>query len=194
MVKFYYAPKGSIDGAHDRFGESLYDTISRHIRRLAGKFYSILSDEDVQDLIQDTYLRLLENRSNVDFSRNFEGWVYKSCLNQVNGFASRKSRINGWISSYDNDYDEEDWDSDEGSELFTDESYLADKPVISKEFNKRFRMVMGKLNPTDRSIAFMLMEEVPYKEMARELGCSENAVKTKVCRTRAVLKRYGLVG
>ena len=194
MVKFYYAPKGSIDRAHDRFGESLYDTISRHIRRLAGKFYSILSDEDVQDLIQDTYLRLLENRSNVDFSRNFEGWVYKSCLNQVNGFASRKSRLNGWISSYDNDYDEEDWDSDEESELFTDESYLADKPVISKEFNKRFRMIMGKLNPTDRSIAFMLMQEVPYKEMARELGCSENAVKTKVCRTRAVLKRYGLVG
>ena len=76
MVKSYYAPNGSIDGAHDRFGESLYDTISRHIRRLAGKFYSILSVEDVQDLIQDTYLRLLENSSNGDFSRYFECWVY----------------------------------------------------------------------------------------------------------------------
>lgn len=110
-------------------------------------------------------------------------------------YAANKSKRNGWLYSYDEDYcDDETYNDCEDSAIFTDNTYMADILVMRKEFNQKLWRVISKLNPTDRSIALMLMDEVPYKEMAQELGCTENAVKTKVFRTREVLKRYGLVG
>ena len=195
MINTSFVPNSIHEGDCSPFGESLYNTVNKNISHLAGKFYSVLSDEDVEDLVHDTYLRLLESKSNADLSKNFSGYVYRTCRNQVNTCATLKSKRKGWVSSYDEDYYDDDTDLDrEESTLFSDDTYMADKPVMTKEFMQRFWRVIGRLNPTDRSIAFMLMEEVSYREMAQELGCTENAVKTKVFRTREVLKKYGLVG
>ena len=195
MITSTFVPDSIHAGDCGPFGESLYNTISKNISRLAGKFYSILTIEDVQDLTHDTYLRLLESKSNADMSKNFAGYVYRTCKNQVNTYALNKSKRNGWLYSYDEDYcDDETCNDCEDSAIFTDDTYMADIPVMRKEFNQKLWRVISKLNPTDRSIAVMLMDEVPYKEMAQELGCTENAVKTKVFRTREVLRKYGLVG
>ena len=46
MIKPFYAPTDK--GAYaDAFGTSLYNTVSKTVRRMAGKFYSILSDDDI---------------------------------------------------------------------------------------------------------------------------------------------------
>ena len=72
MIKPFYAPTDK--GAYaDAFGTSLYNTVSKTVRRMAGKFYSILSDDDIDDLVHDTYLRLLENQEKADLSLNFDG-------------------------------------------------------------------------------------------------------------------------
>ena len=36
-------------------GASLYSTVNKNIRLMAGKFYSILSSEDIEDLVHDAY-------------------------------------------------------------------------------------------------------------------------------------------
>ena len=95
MITSTFVPDSIHAGDCGPFGESLYNTISKNISRLAGKFYSILTIEDVQDLTHDTYLRLLESKSNADMSKNFAGYVYRTCKNQVNTYAANKSKRNG---------------------------------------------------------------------------------------------------
>ena len=99
---------------------------------MVGKFYSILSDEDIDDLVHDTYVRLLENQEK------------------------------------------------------------ADMEIMEREFEERFWKAINNMNPEYRKVAILLMEETPYQEMAKELGCTENTVKTKVCRTRQALRQMGI--
>lgn len=192
MIKPFYAPTDK--GAYaDAFGTSLYNTVSKTVRRMAGKFYSILSDDDIDDLVHDTYLRLLENQDKADFSLNFDGWVYRACKNGVNSCAKAKSRRNSWIVDLDEDYDDDDAPFDlDRSSVMVDYTFMADRQMLEDEFEQRFWKAVSRLNPDYRKVAIMLHEETPYKEMAKELGCTENTVKTKVCRTRQALLKMGV--
>ena len=192
MIKPFYAPTDK--GAYaDVFGTSLYNTVSKTVRRMAGKFYSILSDDDIDDLVHDTYLRLLENQEKADLSLNFDGYVFRTCRNRVNSCAKAKSNRNYWTVDLDEDYDDDDapYDLDRSSVL-VDRTFVADRELLEQEFEERFWKAVNRLNPEYRKVAILLMEETPYKEMAIELGCTENTVKTKVCRTRQALLKMGI--
>ena len=192
MIKPIYAParKGNYSNP---FGAELYNTVSKTVRRLAGKFYSILSDEDVEDLVHDTFLRVLENRDKADFSLNFDGYVFRTCRNRVNSCAKAKSNRNYWTVDLDEDYDDDDapYDLDRSSVL-VDRTFVADRELLEQEFEERFWKAVNRLNPEYKKVAILLMEDTPYKEMAIELGCTENTVKTKVCRTRQALLKMGI--
>ena len=192
MIKTIFAPIRKGDYSNP-FGAELYNTVSKTVRRMAGKFYSILSDEDVDDLVHDTYLKLLENQDKADFSLNFDGWVYRACKNGVNSCAKAKSKRNSWIVDLEEDFDDDDapFDLDRSSVLI-DDTYIADRQMLEDEFEQRFWKAVSRLNPDYRKVAIMLHEETPYKEMAKELGCTENTVKTKVCRTRQALLKMGV--
>lgn len=177
----------------DPFGAKLYNTVNKTVRRMAGKFYSILSDEDIYDLVHDTYVRLLENQEKADMSLNFDGWVFRTCQNRVNSCAKAKSNRNYWTVDLDEDYDNDDapYDLDRSSVL-VDRTFVADRELFEQEFEERFWKAVNRLNPEYRKVAILLMEDTPYKEMAIELGCTENTVKTKVCRTRQALLKMGI--
>ena len=192
MIKPIYAParKGNYSNP---FGAELYNTVSKTVRRLAGKFYSILSDEDIEDLVHDTFLRVLENRDKADFSLNFDGYVFRTCQNRVNSYAKAKSKRNSWIVELDEDYDDDEaaFDLDRSS-VMVDWTFMTDKELLEREFEERVQKVIDRLNPDYRKVAILLMEETPYQEIAKELGCNENTVKTKVCRTRQALLKMGI--
>ena len=192
MIKTFVTPYNK--GAYgDLFGASLYNTVDKLVRRMASKFYSILSDEDIEDLVHDGYLRVLENKDRVDFSKNFEGWVYRICKNLLNSYTKTKSRRNSWIVDLDEDFDDEDATFDlDRSSVMVDYTYVADRHIEEREFEERFWKAVNRLNPEQRKVAILLYEETPYKEMAKELGCSENTLKTRVCRTRQALLKMGV--
>ena len=73
-----------------------------------------------------------------------------------------------------------------------DRTFMADREIMEREFEERFWKAINNLNPEYRKVAILLMEETPYQEMAKELGCTENTVKTKVCRTRQALLKMGI--
>ena len=73
-----------------------------------------------------------------------------------------------------------------------DYTFMADRKVQEREFEERFWKAVNRLNPEQRKVAILLYEETPYKEMAKELGCSENTLKTRVCRTRQALLKMGI--
>ena len=68
MVKSSFVPKGGYELDCDPFDASLYSTVRKHIMLMTGKFYSLLTEEDIEDLAHDAYLRVMENRHKADFS------------------------------------------------------------------------------------------------------------------------------
>ena len=79
MIKSSFVPKRGYELDCDPFDASLYTTVRKHIRLMAGKFYTILSDEDIEDLTHDAYLRVMENRDKADLNKNINGWIYRIC-------------------------------------------------------------------------------------------------------------------
>ena len=192
MVSNIFVPGRSVEGkGFNPFGVSLYNTVDKLVRRLAGKFYSIMSDDDIDDLVNDTYGRILENQDKADFEKNFNGWVFRTCQNMVNGRADSIRKHNQWIVELDEDFDDDDapYDLDRSS-IMVDRTYVADREVIDREFAERFWECIDHLSQESRMIAELLMEYTPYKEIARILGCSEDAVRLKVFRVRKELKRH----
>lgn len=138
MVKSSFVPKGGYELDCDPFDASLYPTVRKHVRLMTGKFYSLLTEEDIEDLAHDAYLRVMENRHKADFS------------------------------------------------------YSADRPLECREFETRFWRGIEKLTPEYRDVAMMLLDETPYCEMAQALGCSEETLRVRICRTRKALHKMGI--
>lgn len=194
MVKNTYVPTRFCK-AHDNtlFGDTLYKTVSKHVRRMAGKFYSILSDEDIDDLVHDVFLKLKEKESKANLDLNFDGWVFRTCQNAVKSCALAKSRRNGWIVDLDEDYDDDDHRCAlDCSSVLADETFKADRDTLEKESEQRFWKAVGRLTPENREVAQMLMDETPYSEMAIILGCSESTLRVRIYRTRKALYRMGI--
>ena len=192
MTKTIFIPTLNSSSSNP-FGQSLYNTVNKTVRGLAGKFYTILSDEDIDDLVHDTYLRIVENGHKVNFDKNFAGWVFRICQNSVNSCALAKSKRNSTILDLDEEYDDEDapYELDHSS-ILIDLTYIADRYTLNEEDKEKFWGAINRLSPSQRKIVDLLMEETPYNEMAKTLGCSENALKTRVCRTRKALDQMGV--
>ena len=192
MTKTIFVPSLNSSNSNP-FGQSLYKTVNKTVRSMAGKFYTILSDEDIDDLVQDTYIRIIENSSKIDFDKNFAGYVFRTCQNMVNSCALAKSKRNSIILDLDEEFDDEDspYELDRSS-ILVDRTYVADRMTLEEEGKEKFWGVIDRLNQSQREVADLLMDETPYDEMAKVLGCSSNALKTRVCRTRQTLSKMGI--
>lgn len=193
MITSTFVPKGGKKGGYASFEVTLYNTVSKNIRHMAGKFYSILSEEDIEDLVHDTYLRIIENIHKMDSSKNTNGWVYRICRNRVYDYCSAISKRLDWMEDLDEGYDDENasYDLDCTPEL-ADYSYCADSALERKEFEQNFWRNVNKLTPEHKDIAIMLIEETPYSEMAQTLGCSEDTLRVRIYRTRKALQKMGI--
>lgn len=192
MTKTIFVPSLNSSNSNP-FGQSLYKTVNKTVRSMAGKFYTILSDEDIDDLVQDTYIRIIENSSKIDFDKNFAGYIFRTCQNMVNSCALAKSKRNSIILDLDEEFDDEDYPYElDRSSILVDRTYVADRMTLEEEGKEKFWGVIDRLTPSHREVADLLMEETPYDEMAKVLGCSSNALKTRVCRTRQTLSKMGI--
>ena len=192
MVKTFFVPTQDTTAAEAAiFGESLFNRVDKNVRTMAGKFWSILSDEDVEDLVHDTYLGILENKAKADLSKNFNGWVFRICQNAVNKCARAKSKRNGWLLEIDEDFDDDDEAIDlDRSSIMEDYTFVADRETLEAEFKERLQAAVGKLNSESQEVVQMLIDEVPYDIMAERLGCSEGTLRVKVFRIRKELDRF----
>ena len=193
MVKFSHASKKTFMNDMAPLGPSLYSTVSKNIRMLTGRFYSVLSKEDIEDLVHDTYLSVMDYRDKVDPTKNVNGWIYRICKNCVNSYTADIKKRNGMMVGIDDDYNADDSSyRSVHPALVADNSYMADTPMYQKEFDRRFWNSVNNLTPEHKDVAMMLIDETPYNKMAERLGCSEDTLRVKVHRTRRALLKLGI--
>lgn len=173
---------------NDLFGDYLYTLVNKHIRKMAGKFYSVLDDDDIDDMVQDAWLLIQEGREKYDATRNFEGWVFRICQNFVRKTTPKFTQRRDTFSSYD-DHGQED--SGYSSDL-ADITFAADNDIIEREEEAKFQTALKHMSDSEREIVLMAKEGYSNSDMAEALGITDGNLRIKKYRAFQILEKYGI--
>jgi RNA polymerase sigma factor (sigma-70 family) len=160
------------EGDLDRLG-LLFE---RYKKPLYGFFYGLNREQELsEDLVQNTFLRILKYRHLFRGEGDFRAWMFQIARN-VNNDHHRGKKIKAKEEL-------EDWQDKLGhNDNRSTEMVLADD-------HQMLSMAMERL-PIDKREVLLLSkyQEKKYHEIGEILGCSEGAVKVKVFRALQELK------
>ena len=175
------------------FGDYLYMLVNKHIRKMAGKFYTILDQDDINDIVHDAYLKVIDKKHQYREDGNFEGWVFRICQNFVREITPKHSKKVVVFTSYDHDGSDDSIrnDSDYMSYM-ADTTYGPDKEICQREAQERIMQAVSRLKGDNLRVAEMMIDGYSTDEMEEQLGCNNANLRAKVCRTRKEIKSYGI--
>ena len=179
--------------SNDLFGAYLYKLVNKNIRSLSRKFMSILSDQDVDDLVHEAWLHVNEQKGSFKVGGNFEGWVYKTCRNFLWKLTPKISKGLKVTLSYD-DQENDDYfglDSDYSSE-FADCTWEPDTLMISRESEQHIWDSIGRLKANDQKLVGLMVDGRSRERMAREMDCTDGTLRVKILRVREKLNSYAI--
>jgi RNA polymerase sigma-70 factor (ECF subfamily) len=145
------------------------------IRRYARKFLS--NNEDVNDVLQDIFIKTYTNIQDFDTKRKFSSWLYRIAHNElVNKLKKKKRRI---LPLFD---------------LDTFLPYSLHNDTLRQNINRRDMKKMidkclDKLEPKYREpIILYYLEELSYKEIADIVQIPISTVGIRIKRAKAIMK------
>jgi RNA polymerase sigma-70 factor, ECF subfamily len=152
-----------------------YNTlVNRYKDRLFNVLYRMLSSEDeANDLLQETFLRVWQHKLSYDFRFAFSTWIYTIALNLARNELRRRKKIK-FLDIFD----------------FSDKlTAKEEKKDTSSNLRTLLDAEMKRL-PEKYKTAFLLrdVDNLSYEEIAQVLGVPLGTVKSRVNRARAILR------
>jgi RNA polymerase sigma-70 factor (ECF subfamily) len=152
-----------------------YNTlVNRYKDRLFNVLYRMLSSEDeANDLLQETFLRVWQHKMSYDFRFAFSTWIYTIALNLARNELRRRKKIK-FLDIFD----------------FADKlAAKEEKKDTSANLKTLLETEMKRL-PEKYKTAFLLrdVDNLSYEEIAQVLGVPLGTVKSRVNRARAILR------
>lgn len=133
--------------------------IYRYIR------YMIHNDRDVDDIVQEVFVKVYINIKKYKAQSNFEGWLYRIAYNTTMNVLKKRSR-------------EDIVPSDELPEL----SYEVE---VDQGFSPDVLNALSRLTMDERTLVYhRVYEEMSYKEIGKIMGASSGALRKKFERAR----------
>ncbi|HEX9751172.1 MAG TPA: sigma-70 family RNA polymerase sigma factor [candidate division Zixibacteria bacterium] len=148
--------------------------VDRYKTRLVNVIYRMLGDQnEAEDLVQETFLRVWTHRQDYDFSYCLSTWVYTIALNLAKNELRKRRKVKFFNIG----------------ELAEKGIDLPDPKMGPSALGHLLQGAITKL-PTKYKTAFLLrdVEQLPYEDVAQILGVPLGTVKSRVNRARAVLK------
>lgn len=137
--------------------------------------YSYCSQpNDRDDLIQEICWQLWRSFPKYDESRKFSTWMYRVALNVAISHLRHNNRSALRPLSID---------SDEASGIAAPEPIQPDERIT--ELNRQIQ----QLEPLNRALLLLYLEERSYREIAEVLGISETNVATKISRLKQRIRQ-----
>lgn len=160
--------------------EDLYNNYNQALRYLA-MFYQV-PYSDIDDVIQETFLSFF-NLYSVDWTpKHIKAMLTKILRTKAIDCLRKHGR-------YDN-ISLDDCNSIENAELVT--RYAAMNPlsiVLEKEFMKRIAAKMANMKPAYKEITILyFLEGRPISEICKILGITNTACRSRIFKTRMVLR------
>ena len=142
----------------------------------------IIADEDAEDVLQEAWVRAFEHLDQFAGKAAFSTWVTKIALYEAFGRVRKGKRF----AALENDDGEIIAEAQRGMTNADD----PEKQAMRGELGQALQLAVERLPETYRTV-FVLreVERLSTIETAECLGLSEEAVKTRLHRSRALLRR-----
>jgi RNA polymerase sigma-70 factor (ECF subfamily) len=161
--------------------KSYYSNLCRYARNI------VHSEETAEDLVMDIFVKIWEAGSLLVISSSISGYLYQSVHNHCLNYLTRKHRR----------FSELNPETIErlNALIPPDASFDPFERINMEELSIRIKKSIDQLPEEARKIFIMSRtEELSHKEIAKQLGLSENTVKVQIYRSliklRILLKMY----
>jgi RNA polymerase sigma-70 factor (ECF subfamily) len=131
------------------------------------------SQEEAEDVVQETFVRVYQHRQSFNFQHCFSTWIYTIALNLARNELRKRKKFK----------------FTEISEMQGNEAEIAVDPELPNNFPKLLEKAVKEL-PEKYRAAFILrdVQEMPYNEVAGVLDVPLGTVKSRVNRARQMLR------
>jgi RNA polymerase sigma-70 factor, ECF subfamily len=164
--------------------EAAYEElVRRHQRRVTALVGSILRRrEDVEDVVQQVFLKVFVSLKRFDLRAAFSTWLYKITVNECWDYL-RKKKVRPLV--YESDLSEEQVSRLDG---IVSADRPPEGPSERAEVKELLDWMLDKLPEQDRQLLVLKeMEGFSVHELAEILGLNVNTVKVRLFRARARL-------
>ncbi|MBO5559713.1 RNA polymerase sigma factor [Ruminococcus sp.] len=141
------------------------------------------SREDAEDIVSESFVKALENISELRSGEAFGGWLYRIayalCMDWL--------KVEGQNAHFDSDTE---LDSVIESSALNEPVMVPDNYVESEQVRAQLKAMIDSLKPDMRSAVILYYyEEQTVAQVAKTLGMNENAAKQKLFQARKKLKQ-----
>jgi RNA polymerase sigma-70 factor (ECF subfamily) len=150
------------------------DMVDRYKDRLMNVIGRMLSSqEEAEDIVQETFVRVYQHRQSFNFQHCFSTWIYTIGLNLARNELRKRKRFKFF----------------DISEMQGSEAEFAVEPKVPSRLPETLDKAVKGL-PEKYRMAFLLrdVEEMPYEEVAKVLDVPLGTVKSRVNRARLMLR------
>jgi RNA polymerase sigma-70 factor (ECF subfamily) len=139
------------------------------------------------DAVQETFLRVHENRRNYRPTAKFSSWIFRIlrnlCIDEKRRYWNRYVRAESQFWS----------EGDEGSTVVSDfpsGTETAAETVLENELDTRIREAINSLSPEQREVLLLnKYQGLSYKEIAEIIGITAESVKQRAYRGHLRLRQ-----
>jgi RNA polymerase sigma-70 factor (ECF subfamily) len=170
-----------VQGGDKKAFELLFSKYQRRVNRLVSRF--VRSDEEVEDIVQDSFIKAYRALPAFRGDSAFYTWLYRIAVNTAKNYLVSASRRPHAISDYGST-DEDGFREEElVSHMNTPESEL-----VTREIAETVNSTMAEL-PGDLREAITLreIEGLSYEEIAEVMGCPIGTVRSRIFRAREAI-------
>src|SRR3984885_4151030 len=177
-----YLVAAAKDGDHQAYAElcrRYSQRIFRTLLRITGNI------ADAEDTLQEALLKAYIHIGGFEGRSAFSSWLTRIAINSAL-MLSRKKRSQP-VDSFESDSDIDDFKLPEPMET----SYNPEESCIQNALENELDHAIRYLSPTLRAVVqIRYREDASISEIAKILGISESAVKSRLLRARSKLRRH----
>lgn len=163
--------------------------VEENYQRVYSVIFRMIEDrEEAEDLTQDTFVNAYRAFDSFRHESQVYTWLYRIAVNLTkNRLDRRRRRRNSEGPSLDEPVTMED---DELSRQVEDFRRAPDRSAENAELERILSEEVTRLRPEYKEVVILRdYEGLSYEQIARVVGCSVQAVKSRLFRARSVLRR-----
>ncbi len=156
----------AFDGIYERYCKRIFAFVIRYVK----------SESDTEEIVQEVFLKIWENRNKIDVYSSFESYIFTISYNSTISLLRKRVTEKKYI-----DYLKNLQVAENVFEL-TDDVYY-------RELNDQIQSLLSELTPRQKEIFLLSREEgLSHEEIAKRLGISSNTVKNHIVTTLNFLR------
>ncbi|GAB4140853.1 MAG: RNA polymerase sigma factor [Patescibacteria group bacterium] len=153
------------------------DKIFKFVRRISG-----FSNEEIEDIVQEIFLKVYENLNNFDPKLKFSSWIYRIARNQTIDESRKKKSEPKFIKIFDNDEDRSFLEN-----IASDTDFIED--FENQEVSKNILTALSRVRLEYREVLILrFFEDKDYGEISDILKKPIGTISTLVSRAKKELR------